>query len=171
MTTTIKRNIDTYGLVTELKKSQTENLDIIQKHWKNFNDQLRKHKLNQSGGNWEKYGITFKTDDKYYYLASIPLNNQAFPDHFTHLKIPKGDYKVFTHKGSMKNIKHTINEIYRIILPKSGFSIEDHSKTGFFHFEKYDFRFRWNNPDSIIDIYLPSNTDSSCKKREIYEKE
>lgn len=42
-------------------------------------------------------------------------------------------------------------------IPKmiSNLKIEDHTKTGFIHFEKYDCRFKWNNPNSIIDIYLP----------------
>jgi hypothetical protein len=48
---TIKQNIQTCGLVTELTKSQTENFEIIQKHWLNFNKELKKLKLNQSGRN------------------------------------------------------------------------------------------------------------------------
>ena len=68
--TTIKQNIQTYGLVTELTNSQTDNFEIIQKHWVTFNEELKKFKLNQNGGNWTKYGITFKTGDKYFYLTA-----------------------------------------------------------------------------------------------------
>ncbi len=157
--TTIERNINTCGLVTELTNSQTENFIIIQNHWRDFNYQLKKYNLNQNGGNWEKFGITFKTNSKYYYLTSIPSVNKVFPNHFTCLEIPKGEYEVFTHKGKMENIKHTIYEIYKVVLPKSNLRIEDHKKTGFLHFERYDYRFHWNKSTSVIDIYLPLNTN------------
>ncbi|EKT3957601.1 effector binding domain-containing protein [Flavobacterium psychrophilum] len=155
---TIQQNIKTCGLVTELTKSQTENFKIIQKHWITFNEELKKHKLNQNDKNWTKYGITFKTSEKYFYLTAIPTNNYLFPDHFTSLEIPKGEYEIFAHKGKMENIKDTIHEIYKVLLPKLDLKIEDHTKTGFLHFEKYDYRFQWNKPTSIIDIYLPIKT-------------
>lgn len=157
--TTIEQNIWTCGLVAELTNSQTDNFEIIQKHWKTFNEELEKYKLNQSGGNWVKFGITFKIAEQYLYLAAIPTNNLFFPDHFTRLEISKGDYEIFTHKGKMENIKQTFFEIYKVILPKSNLKIEDHIKTGFIHFEKYDYRFQWNKPSSAIDIYLPLNTN------------
>ena len=157
--TTIEQKIQTCGLVTELTNSQTDNFEIIQKHWITFNEELKKYKLNQNGGNWVKFGITFKMAEKYFYLTSVPTNSLLFPDHFTRLEIPKGEYEIFTHKGKMENIKQTIFEIYKVILPKSNLKIEDHKKTGFIHFEKYDYRFQWNKPTSIIDIYLPLNTN------------
>jgi predicted transcriptional regulator YdeE len=61
----IEENINVCGLVTELTNSQTENFGIIQNHWSKFNAELKRRKLNQNGGNWEKYGITFKTDKNY----------------------------------------------------------------------------------------------------------
>jgi predicted transcriptional regulator YdeE len=161
---TIKQNIQTFGLVTELTKSQTDNFEIIQKHWLNFNKELKKLKLNQSGGNWTKYGITYKIDEKYFYLSAIPIKSNLIPDHFESIEIPKGEYEIFTYKGKMENIKETIFEIYKIILPKSNLKIEDHSKTGFLHFEKYDYRFEWNKSTSIIDIYLPLKTSSKYEQ-------
>ena len=116
---TIDKNISTFGLLTELTNSQTDNFEIIQKHWTTFNEELKKYKLNQNGGNWVKFGITFKMAEKYFYLTAVPTNNLVFPDHFTHLEIPKGEYEIFTHKGKMENIKQTIFEIYKVILPKS----------------------------------------------------
>ncbi len=157
--TTIKQNIQTCGLVTELTTSQTDNFEIIQKHWKTFNDELKRLKLNKKDGNWTKYGITFKTGENYFYLTAIPTNNLNVPDHFSSFEIPKGEYETFNHKGKMENIKQTIYEIYKVILPKSNLKIEDHIKTGFIHFEKYDYRFQWNKPNSVIEIYLPLSTN------------
>jgi predicted transcriptional regulator YdeE len=154
----IEQNIQTCGLLTELTNSQTDNFKIIQRHWKVFNEELKKYKLNQNGGNWIKYGITFKTGEKYFYLTAIPSKNQLFPNHFIKKEIPQGEYEIFTHKGKMENLKRTFYEIYKVILPKSQLKIEDHSKAGFLHFEKYDYKFQWNKPTSIIDIYLPLKT-------------
>ena len=154
----IDHNIQTCGLVAELTKSQTKNFRIIQKHWIAFNKELKEYKLNQNGGNWTKYGITYKTGEKYYYLTAIPSENQIFPEHFINKEIPKGDYEIYMHKGKMENIKQTLYEIYKVILPKSSFRIKNHSKVGFLHFEKYDYRFQWNKPTSMIDIYLPIET-------------
>lgn len=151
----IEENIQTMGLVAELTNSQTENFIIIQNHWRNFNEELKKYKLSQNFSNWEKYGITYKIAEKYFYLASVPKSKQVFPPHFIYKEILKGKYEIFTHRGNMQNIKHTIYEIYKNILPKSNLKIETHAKAGLIHFEKYDKRFNWNSPDSIIEIYLP----------------
>jgi predicted transcriptional regulator YdeE len=156
---TIVENIEIGGLVTELTNSQSANFIIIQKHWKIFNEALKKYKLNQNGGNWEKFGVTFKKDQKYFYMTAIPKLEHVFPDHFTFMEIPKGAYEIFTHKGKMENLKQTINAIYKISIPKTNLKIEDHKKAGFFHFEKYDYRFQWNKPTSIIEIYLPLKTN------------
>lgn len=151
----INKDISTRGLLTELTNSQTENFKIIQNDWKNFNAELQKHNLTQNTDNWEKYGITFKTNDTYFYMTSIPQGNLIFPDHFLTKVIPQGEYEIFTHTGKMENIKHTIHNIYKNILPSSNLTIEHYSTAGFLHFEKYDHRFCWDKPNSIIDIYLP----------------
>jgi predicted transcriptional regulator YdeE len=157
--TTIEHNIQVCGLVIELTKSQTNNFTIIQKHWKNFNDELKKFKLNKTGGNWTKYGITFKKGEKYFYLTGIPRSSLIFLDHFSIFEIPKGEYETFIHKGDMEKLKQTIYAIYKVFLPKSTIILEDHIKTGFLHFEKYDYRFQWNKTNSVIEIYLPLSTN------------
>lgn len=92
-----------------------------------------------------------------------------FPEHFVNKEIPKGEYKIFTHTGKMENIKQTINHIYKNILPNSNLKIEQHSNTGFIHFEKYDYRFRWDKPNSEIDIYLPIKTNNPIRQM-LYEE-
>ncbi|MBN1498977.1 MAG: effector binding domain-containing protein [Spirochaetes bacterium] len=155
---TIEKNIKTCGLAVMLTKSQIDNFKIIRSHWKKFNGELKKYRFYQSGGNWTKYGITYKIDSTYFYLAAVPSENLNFPDNFIRFEIPKGDYEVFTHTGEMENIKKTVYEIYKVILPESNLKIENHTKAGFLHFEKYDQRFQWDKPDSEIDIYLPLST-------------
>jgi predicted transcriptional regulator YdeE len=84
----------------------------------------------------------------------------VFPEYFLNKEIPKGEYEIFTHTGKIENIKQTIYNIYKNILPNSNLTIEDYSKIGFVHFEKYDYRFCWDKPNSEIDIYLPIKTDN-----------
>jgi predicted transcriptional regulator YdeE len=151
-------NILTCGLSVEITTSQSQNFVIIRDHWVKFNAELKRLNLKQSGGNWEKYGITYKINEKYFYLASVPFFEQIVPDNFVYKEIPKGEYVFFVHTGKMDEIKSTIYNIYKKELPNSGLNIEHYSKTGFIHFEKYDFRFQWNNSNSIIEIYLPLNT-------------
>lgn len=98
-------------------------------------------------------------DETYFYLTSIPAFGGVFPEQFIQKIIPKGHYEVFTHEGEMNTIKTTVHDIYKNILPNSNLQIEPSSKTSFIHFEKYDSRFQWNRPNSIIDIYLPLNTN------------
>jgi len=157
--TQIENNISTYGLQTELTKSQNDNFILIQNHWCQFNKELKKYHLQQNGGNWVKYGITYKINERYFYLTAIPANGQIFPEHFRQKVIPKGYYEVFTHKGEMNTIKTTVYNIYKNILPNTGLQTEPGSKTGFIHFERYDYRFQWNKPNSVLDIYLALNTD------------
>ena len=156
----IEKNISTFGLQIELTNSQTENFEIIKNHWKIFNAELKKYNLIQNNGNWEKYGITIKTDEKYFYLTTIPQNKMFFPEHFIYKEIPKGEHEVFIHSGKMENFKQTIYNIYKNILPSKNLTVEHYSKTGFIHFEKYDYRFHWDKPTSEIDIYLPVNTSN-----------
>ncbi len=55
----------------------------------------------------------------------------------------------------MSEIKTSLFNIYKKRIPESGFKIEAIEKSGIFHFEKYDKRFRWNNSGSEIDIFVP----------------
>ena len=63
------------GLKTELTTSQKENFRIIRLHWQKFNKELRR-KNNRGGRNWKKFGITFRTGNKYTYLTAIPLTSE-----------------------------------------------------------------------------------------------
>ena len=93
---TINENISTFGLLTELTNSQTANFEIIKNHWKKFNAELKKYNLIKNGGNWEKYGITCKTNETYFYLTTIPKDKKIFPEHFVNKEIPKEQYEMFT---------------------------------------------------------------------------
>jgi predicted transcriptional regulator YdeE len=150
----------TCGLSVEITTSQRQNFKIIQNHWVKFNAQLKQLNLTQNKGNWVKYGITYKIGEKYFYMAAIPYSGQSLPEDFICKEIQTGVYVCFVHTGKMEEMKNTLYDIYKNIVPSSELNIEHHFKTGFVHFEKYDCRFLWNSPNSIIEIYLPLNTQS-----------
>lgn len=141
------------GLVTQLTTSQNQNFNIIRKHWQKLNNELKINKVNL-GKNWVKYGITKKVGNEYFYIAAVP-----FSDKFGEfVKIKNGSYCRFSHTGSLSRIKSTIQKIYKELIPSLEIQID--GKRELIHYELYDYRFNWNNTNSVIDIYVPieSNT-------------
>lgn len=144
-----------YGLSVNLTKSQSNNYQIINNFWKEFNVKLKKSNLsNKIGGNWEKYGITYKEVNTYKYFCGIPVENEYVNNDFEEKRIIKGNYAVFQHKGAMYNLKNTINKIYKNIIPENNLEL---NQSEYFHFELYNYKFKWNNNESIIEIYIPMN--------------
>jgi len=138
------------GMSIELTTSQIENYGIIRKHWMNFNSILKKTKYN-SKSNWTKYGVTLKIDGKYMYMAAIPYNENC--QDFETINIHEGLFARFQHIGSMEKIKSTVYDIYKRIIPEKQLHIDN--ERSILHYELYDYRFQWNNANSIIEIYLP----------------
>jgi AraC family transcriptional regulator len=146
-----------YALSVILTKSQNNNYKIINNFWKEFNIKLRLSDLpKQAGGNWEKYGITYKIGDIYKYLCGIPVKNEYFNNNFEKYNISEGNYLLFQHKGSMYNLKNTIYTLYKEIIPKNNLAL---NQSEYFHFELYNYKFKWNNKESIIEIYIPINSN------------
>ncbi len=135
---------------TELTRSHHQNFSIIRENWIEFNDLLRSNKINL-GENWEKFAITKKENNHYYYQCAFPSDSQINQFEFT--LIPAGNYLKFTHQGSMRMISKTINVIYRNVIPDSHFEIDP--KRSLIHFERYDSRFNWNHKDSVIELFIP----------------
>jgi predicted transcriptional regulator YdeE len=152
--------IPAVGLSTTLTTSQHENFVIISSLWKRFNAEF--HKIGNrppSGKDWEKYGITYSQNHEYCYLAAIRyMDNMLAPSSMVRKNIMPGRYACITHTGKLSSLKSTIYAIYKKLLPQRNISAESEEKAGLIHFEKYDNRFHWNRPDSLIEIYVPLET-------------
>ena len=144
------RQISVCYYQTELTRSHSQNFSIIRQHWKEFNTLLRINKV-KLGANWEKYAITKKYNDQYYYQCAFPSATHIRQFEFT--IIPAGNYIKFDHKGSMSTIRKTINEIYNNVIPNSQFEID--RNRSMIHFEHYDSKFNWNSQDSVVELYVP----------------
>ncbi|MCP4688328.1 MAG: hypothetical protein GY859_09765 [Desulfobacterales bacterium] len=92
-------------------------------------------------------------------MAAIQFTGDMIaPSHMTRKDIPRGRYARFTHTGDMRHLKSTIYHIYKRTLPGQNLRPESRGKAGLIHFERYDNRFRWSRPDSIIEVYVPLET-------------
>lgn len=138
------------GLQVELTTSQNENHAIIARHWKRFNHELRVNKI-KFDGNWVKYGVTRKIGNQYSYLTAIPKVTDIAG--FTEEELTGGKYLCFEHVGDMGLLKSTIYDIYKKFIPESEFDLDKSRRV--VHYEQYDRRFLWNQPNSVVDIYVP----------------
>jgi AraC family transcriptional regulator len=135
---------------------ETNNLQIIPPLWGAF--MARGHEI-AGRSSPVNYGVVvcLKESDKkshpdeMLYLACALVKTSAKPpEGMTALMIPAGSYAVFTHRGAVKEIRHTLNYIYGSWLPKSGRTLRDVP-----HLEIYDERFKPKSPDSEFDVCVP----------------
>lgn len=138
------------GLEVEVPNSKIESIKVTKSFWKKFNLLLKNEKLNQNSGNWVKYAFMKRIENSLYYFISIPKIN-SFPDSFKHRLITTNKYLVVEHIGSIDNILNTYDIIYKEIIPKNNYIL---NQKDFLHFEKYDYHFNWSQ-NSIIEIWIP----------------
>lgn len=140
------------GQEVELTNSKKRNIQITTPFWKKFNANLKKYKLSQNG-NWTKFAFMERRNGKLFYYPAIP-KREIIPQEFVTKEIRAGNYLVVEHIGAMDKIYETYGKIYQEILPNLNYTP---IKNEFLHFEKYDYRFRWNREDSVIEIWVPIN--------------
>ncbi len=94
--------------------------------------------------NYEK-GKTFT------YMAGRIVNQaNDIPQGMTVREVPASDYAVFEHKGSLETLQKTYDYIFREWLPASEYEMVPQDD-----FEWYDYRFKFGQPDSILEIWIP----------------
>lgn len=95
--------------------------------------------------------IPVDSADRFVYVAALPVAEYGVkPDDFINCEISAGRYAVFTHKGPIEKICHTINYIWGTWLPTA--TVERREAPDF---ELYDHRFQPASEDSEFDIYIP----------------
>ena len=84
------------------------------------------------------------------YLAGVAVSKVTdVPAGMVSMTVPAGTFAVFTHRGPIKNIGATIEEIYRVWLPGSGYR---HSQIA--DVEVYDHRFCVDSADSEMEYWI-----------------
>jgi predicted transcriptional regulator YdeE len=88
--------------------------------------------------------------DELQYIAGVAVTTTAAtPDGMVARTVPTGMFAVFTHRGPIKDIGATMNEIYRVWLPQSAYR---HAQIA--DVEAYDRRFRMNEEDSEMEYWI-----------------
>jgi AraC family transcriptional regulator len=89
--------------------------------------------------------------DQFVYISALPVTSiKALPEGMVSCELAAGRYAVFTHKGPISEIGHTLNYIWGTWLPKGEFEHRDAPD-----FELYDDRFDPDSAESEFDFYVP----------------
>lgn len=89
-------------------------------------------------------------DECFYMVCTEVKDFNEVPSGMLKKVIPAGRYAVFTHKGKIDKLEHTMNYIFGSWLPKSGEELRDAPDL-----EIYDQRFVADSENSELDIYIP----------------
>lgn len=95
--------------------------------------------------------VKIKEGNSFVYMAALPVNStKAIPEGMVSFTIPAGRYAVFTHKGKLTDLQHTVDYIWGTWIPRGEYECLDGAD-----FELYDERFDGDNLTGEIDIYVP----------------
>lgn len=147
--------MDSVNLLFRYYPQKKNNHLIIPQLWDQFFSRENEIK-NKAGSPF--FGICKPQEDKlkthpdeclYISCASV-LDFSFVPDGMITETIAACEYAVFTHKGKLDQLDHTMNYIYGSWLPKSGYKLKEAPDL-----EIYDHRFNPISEDSEFDIYIP----------------
>jgi len=99
------------------------------------------------------YGVCCNGDDagNFDYIAGVEVSDFSdLPREFSRVRLPEQKYAVFTHKDHVSTIRRTINTIWNVWLPASGFAMADASV-----FERYDETFDPLTGNGGFEIWVP----------------
>jgi AraC family transcriptional regulator len=90
-------------------------------------------------------------EDTFQYMAGVVVKDgRPVPQGMIERIVPAARYAVFTHKGPLSLYGETVQKLYSEWLPNSGLELAPGD-----HIEWYDCRFKDEDPESEIDIYMP----------------
>jgi AraC family transcriptional regulator len=124
----------------------------ISQMWGKFNQQAASVPNRTKNCNY--YGVCFmeegEANNSFHYLSGLEVSSFAIiPEGMKGKEVKAGKYAVFTHKGTLANLKETYDNIYSKWIPEAKLSPVDG-----IDFELYDERFVMDSPDSEFDIYV-----------------
>lgn len=129
----------------------------IEQLWNEFKERMTEIKNVQPGA----FGVCMpshpdvpkKEGQTFVYMAALPVSSvAAIPKGMAVCEIPKGKYAVFTHKGSLDTLPHTVNYIWGTWVPQN---VDADKQKNAVDFELYDERFHPEIRSGEFDIYLP----------------
>jgi AraC family transcriptional regulator len=130
------------------------NVEVIGPLWEQFLP--RANQIPHRVGD-EMYGVIFgrpaaqrSHPDELMYVAGVAVNEVGeLPEGMVSRTIPAGTFAVFVHRGPIKGIRDTVQKIYRVWLPQSGY---EHAEIA--DVELYDHRFCLESADSEMEYWI-----------------
>jgi len=103
----------------------------------------------------EIYPADFQQHHRFRYMACIEVGEDYDPpEGISCQPIPTSDYVVFEHHGPVSLLGQTIQRAYNEWLPQLKLR-----PTGCFDLERYDERFQLNEPESVMEFWIPIQRD------------
>jgi AraC family transcriptional regulator len=85
------------------------------------------------------------------YLAGAEVDDfSRVPEGMVKRVLPAGRYAIFTHRGKLEGLEHTMSYIYGSWLPTSGETLREAPDL-----EIYDERFKLDSDDSEVELWIP----------------
>ncbi len=159
-----KKEIKVVGM--ELKNTHFDNLNFQQNQmlWRNFNQKIKLIPNRVKSNDWVKYGIRYlkdfdsKSKISQYYMTCVEVSQFTdSPKNFQKITIPDMNYIKMRIKGKLVDLVKKIALIYdkQIVLNQDPNNFPHNKFSPILHIERYDKRFDWISPESIIEIFIP----------------
>jgi AraC family transcriptional regulator len=92
-----------------------------------------------------------KAGDTFVYVAAMPVTSiDEIPEGMVACELPQSRYALFTHKGPIADIRHTVEYIWGTWIPETEYKLKDIPD-----YELYDDRFDPVTASGEVDIYVP----------------
>lgn len=144
------------GSFISINSPDKNNFEVIPKIWGRYQTKHQeiKEQITQYsiGVCWCLDDAKLKShpDECYYIAGSVVKNFTDVPEGMMTKEIPAGKYAVFTHKGTLQKLSHTMSYIYGSWAAQSEYKLRDAPDL-----EIYDERFKPDSEDSEFDLYIP----------------
>lgn len=145
------------GVDTQINSFLGDDPDFVDKlpqFWKSLYRSLGEHFYDHRS---VLYGVALCESERLFenslrYFGGIPWTTEMSnpPEGYQTCEIPEKQYAIFENIGLADKSRATIDYIYGIWLPQSGYK-----RSRGFDFETFDKRYQFDNPNSISNYYIP----------------
>jgi AraC family transcriptional regulator len=130
--------------------------NIIPQLWDDFNN--RCHEMQNTvvpntclGLCMSEPNVEMTENTPFIYLAGVEVSStDIIPEGMEVKELAESDYAVFEHHGSLDTLGQTYDAIYNNWMPEAKYTQDKN-----YDFEVYDDRFKFGEPDSIMEIWVP----------------
>lgn len=110
---------------------------------------------------FEQFIVGFRKTPFFTYTASAALIDLKGPlnDPLVEVIVPPTTYAIFRHLGPIHEVRQTFSQAYYRWLPELGLA-----PSAPFDLERYDYRFKGNKPDSLLEILIPVDEKTGLRQ-------